>query len=108
MELKSTKNNSHTVIELSENIDLYNYSEFKNMVFENINREKKSIVLDLQNVKTIDSSALSLLVSLQRKAKDDNIQFSLVNPSEYFLNVLRISQMQDFFTIYNNLEELPE
>lgn len=58
-------------------------------------RPRASVVLDLQDVVFIDSSALSVILSAERRLQDSGGQLRLVNPADDVSRVLRICGLSE-------------
>lgn len=57
------------------------------------------IVLDFSNVEYLDSAALGMMVLLKKKADAKNIEVSIVNAHGAALDVLKIANFQNLFSI---------
>jgi anti-sigma B factor antagonist len=53
-------------------------------------------VLDLRDVRFIDSTGLGLLVSMRKHASDRNVPLDIINVQPQVENVIRISKLRDF------------
>ncbi len=97
----------HYVIKIEDRIDAFNCSDFRKTVFQYINGDRKSIVLDMEHVGFTDTSAISALISCKQEADRHDVQFALVNTTESFIEILRLATINNFFTIYSGLDSLP-
>ena len=70
--------------------------------------EGRSVVLDLEKVTFVDSSALGLLVICHQNLKSKNIPFYLVNPQTYVKQVLDLANIGKMIPTYQTLEEVPK
>ena len=80
---------------------------FKEAV-DGVSVEGSSIVLDLENVAFVDSSALGLLVICHQNLKNKNVSFFLVNPQTYVKQVLELANIGKMIPIYQTLAEVPK
>lgn len=69
--------------------------EFKELV-----RPDEAALLDLSGVTHVDSSGISVLVALHRRNK----QFFLVEPAPPLANLLRLANLNRFFTILSRAD----
>ncbi len=100
--------NGHTVIKIKNNIDIFNASEFKKMMFDIISEEHSSIIVDMQEIGFTDSSAVSVIIACKRRADLYNCKFGLVNVTDNFIDILHLATLDKFFTIYEDYESLPQ
>ena len=80
---------------------------FKEAV-EGVSVEGSSVVLDLEKVTFVDSSALGLLVICHQNLKNKNVSFFLVNPQTYVKQVLELANIGKMIPIYQTLAEVPK
>ena len=80
---------------------------FKEAV-DGVSVEGSSVVLDLENVAFVDSSALGLLVICHQNLKNKNVSFCLVNPQTYVKQVLDLANIGKMIPIYQTLAEVPK
>ena len=67
-----------------------------------------SVVLDLEKVTFVDSSALGLLVLCHQNLKNKKVPFYLVNPQTYVKQVLDLANIGKMIPTYQTLEEVPK
>ena len=72
--------------------------KLKNVLAE----EKKKIVLNMANVKYIDSSGLGVLVAAHNSAKTQSASLRLCNLGEKFDEVLQITKLRTVFDVYDS------
>ena len=106
MEIEVKDLGEHKVIEVSGEIDLYNVSELKKVLFSVTDGSNPSVVVDMKNVNYMDSSGIGALVAGQKKMKAHNGKFSLLNIHEDVLNILKLATLDKFFKIYEGEDEL--
>jgi anti-sigma B factor antagonist len=63
---------------------------------------KKKIVLNVANIKYIDSSGLGALVAVHYSAKTQNASMCLCNLGEKFYEVLQITKLLTVFDVYDS------
>ena len=66
------------------------------------------VVLDLKNVNTIFSLHLTLFVKLFKLLKSCKMNFALVGLSSEVVNVLEMTQLDDYLDLYIDVEEFKE
>lgn len=80
-------------------------SELKEIMFTKISEGRNKFILDLSNVKTVDSSGLGSLLFGKRQANSQNGDLLLVGVAESVQNLLRIAQLSRVFEIYDNVDD---
>jgi anti-anti-sigma factor len=98
---------NHKIFELSGSLDIYSASKTKkdiNQVIEDT--EPKSVILDMSKVTHIDSSGIALLANLQKKMKTEEGKFGLLKVTGEIMAVLRLSSLDNFFSLYAAEEDL--
>jgi anti-sigma B factor antagonist len=55
------------------------------------------ITVDLSELDFVDSTGLSVLVTMRNRARDEKTRFALASPSSQFLSVVRVTGLEDFF-----------
>ena len=70
-----------------------------------IDQDKKKIVIDLKRVEWMNSSGLGILIGTITTLKNNDGKLSLIYVSERINNLLRITKLQNVFSIYADLEE---
>jgi len=66
------------------------------------------VVLDLEGVKFIDSSAFGSLISVLRTSKEHDSTFMLCNPSAEVKELINIMQLDTVFSVFDTLDECLE
>lgn len=103
------ESDNRTVITLSGEIDLYSVGNLKKDLMKVIEESdgEPSFILDMSQLKYMDSSGIALMANLQKKVKAKNGKFFMVGVNEDIMNVLRLSALDNFFRIYDSLDAVP-
>ena len=96
-----------TVIALDGRFDFGARKSFKETI-DKVIELGNPVVLDLEKVTFVDSSALGLLVICHQNLKNKNIPFYLVNPQTYVKQVLDLANIGKMIPTYSSLEEIPK
>lgn len=103
-----TKNfKNHTVITLTGAIDIYTAPHLKKSIHSLIDSGVQSLVIDMINIKLIDSSGIAMLANIQKRLKNEDGKFYLINVNPDILVILKLASLDKYFPIYQSLEELP-
>jgi len=65
----------------------------------------RKIIIDLGELKHINSSGLGVLITLLSKARKVGGELFLSNPSNYVKNLLIITKLNTIFSTYTSIEE---
>ena len=98
----------HKVVMISGRLDIVNSAKtkLKQQLSDLIEEDNQSIVIDLANVEFIDSSGIALLFKAYKDMTARKGKFALLNASNDFLQVLKISTLDRIFTIHKSYDEL--
>jgi anti-sigma B factor antagonist len=83
-----------------ENADL-----FRNKLYELIEQKKKNIVVDMTNVKMVNSTGIGILISGLTTLKNASGDLKLAHISDNVKGVLSITRLNNVFHIYSNVDE---
>ena len=72
---------------------------------EQIDNGARNFVMDLTDLRHINSSGLGVLITLLTKARKVSGELVLTNPSEFINNILIITKLNSVFSIFPNTEE---
>lgn len=94
----------YLVIRFAGEIDLYGSPHAREVIL-NCLKQKRNTVVDLSAVNYIDSSGVASLVEGYQVAKNEQLEFGLVNVSEAAMNVLQLAHLDKVFPIHGSLSE---
>ncbi len=70
-----------------------------------INQKAKTGLIDISNVRYMNSSGIGVLITVMTKFRNVGGDILLVNPSEHVKKLLLITKLNNIFNIYDSLEE---
>ncbi|KAF2958909.1 anti-anti-sigma factor [Thermotoga sp. Ku-13t] len=98
--------NNVVVVKPRGELDMSNSFHFKSFIRDNyINAGKNNLILDLSEVHYMDSSALGVLLGLQRAARLNGGSMVLCGLHENLLRIFKITSLEGVFRIYPTVEE---
>ena len=106
MEVKIKDHGEHKILSINGEVDLYNVSELKKVLFSITDGTSSSVVVDMKNVNYMDSSGIGALVAGQKKMKAHSGKFALMNIHDDVLNILKLATLDKFFKIYETEDDL--
>jgi anti-anti-sigma factor len=105
MELKMRKNNDVFIIDVSGEMDLYNSYKLKELVMKMMERQVKSVVINMEAVDYIDSSGIGALIHIYSTMKKASCQLYMTNIHGSVKKVIELTKLMGYFPITNSLEE---
>jgi len=94
----------YLVIRFEGEIDLYGTPHAREVIL-NCLKSERNTVIDLSAVNYIDSSGVASLVEGFQQAKNQQLEFGLINISDAVQNVLELAHLDKVFTIHASLDE---
>lgn len=107
MNITQKKSDGHMLLHMEGRFDFGARKTFKDAMDQAI-KDEMPIILDLEHVSFVDSSALGLLVISHQNLKSKKIQFCLVNPQTYVRQVLDLANIGKMIPIYETLDKIPK
>lgn len=86
------------VIRVGEKFDFSKVEEFRD-AYSDLTDETKEIAVDLSITEYMDSSALGMLLNMQKSLKDGNYQYSIENARPQVSKILEISRFDKKFKL---------
>ena len=105
MELKMRKNKDVFIIDVSGEMDLYNSYKLKELVMKMMERQVKSVVINMEEVDYIDSSGIGALIHIYSTMKKASCQLYMTNIHGSVKKVIELTKLMGYFPITNSLEE---
>ncbi len=107
MNITQESADERTIIHMDGRFDFGARKAFKDAMEEATNRAMP-VVLDLEKVTFVDSSALGLLVICHQNLKNKKVPFYLVNPQTYVKQVLDLANIAKMIPCFQTLAEVPK
>jgi anti-sigma B factor antagonist len=98
------RNGEAVVVRLAGELDLYNAHEVRETLFQECQQEPERVVVELSQVKFIDSTALGVLIEARSKLANRRA-FLLAAPALETKRALEISGLDRHFGVYDTLDE---
>lgn len=92
------KNEEYSKLIVSGEIDL-NTIEILKPKLEELLKENKDILIDMENVKFIDSTGLGTLVKLYKEQKQREKKVSIINTKKNVRKIFKITCMEEMFNL---------
>lgn len=106
MELSTRDSGTATIVDVVGDITLYNSPDMRKILIELLKAQRKSrVIVNMTNVKYIDSAGVASLVEGLKIARDLKSGFALFGLSRTAREVLELTRLIKVFEVYNNEEE---
>ncbi len=99
-----TENGKAVVVELAGELDLYNAEELRAALYDAVERTPERVVVDLERVRFLDSTALGVLVEARRRLTN-RLGFLLAAPGPEAQRTLEVSGLDRHFTVFGAVED---
>lgn len=104
MELNSSQINDVNILELSGSFDIYTATTVRDWMEKTTARTPANIVVDLSDVRFIDSTALATLVQGIKRARQNQGDIRLSGLNQPVRMVLELTRLDKVFEIYATKE----
>ncbi|NOT86040.1 MAG: STAS domain-containing protein [Methylococcaceae bacterium] len=106
MNLNLEKINGFSVLNiLDERIDAHNSGDLKTYLLQLIESGEKNLIIQLQQVRFIDSSGLGALLSGNKHIIAKSGKLALTNIQQQVLSMFELTRLNRVFDIYADLNE---
>ena len=106
MQISARHTDNTTIFDVTGDIDLANSPEVRKALLREV-REKRTprVVMNLSQVRYIDSSGVASLVEGLKASRDVNSRFILFGLSASAREVLQLSRLLKIFEVYDNEDQ---
>ncbi len=106
MQISTRQSGTSTIVDVVGDIDLYNSPEIRKVLLDTI-RDKRvpRTIINLKEVRYIDSSGVASLVEGLKISRNVNSRFMLYGLSPAAREVLELSRLIKVFEVYENEEQ---
>ena len=106
MELSTRDFGTATIVDVVGDITLYNSPDMRKMLIDLLKTQRKPrVIVNMLNVKYIDSAGVASLVEGLKIARDLKSTFALFGLSRTAREVLELTRLIKVFEVYNNEQE---
>ena len=106
MEISTRQSDSTTIVDVTGDITLYNSPQMRKVLLELL-REKRAprVIVNLQNVRYIDSAGVASLVEGLKVSRDMKCGFALYGLTRTAREVLELTRLIKVFEVHDTEEE---
>ena len=96
----------YDIIDISGDITYDDFTKIDDLLKDHIKEDTKYIIFNMEKVKYINSSALSLLIKLTHELGMRKINMFVMNVNDEILGLMKMTGVQKFFHFIKNEEIL--
>jgi anti-sigma B factor antagonist len=104
--LDSRTEDEWTVLDVAGEVDLSTAPAMRARIDELIHDGARSLAVDLTDVGFMDSSGLSVLVSVMKRMEDADGRLAIVGTRDPVLKVFTVTGLDRVFAIHGSLDEI--
>ncbi len=93
------------VIDVQGEIDVYTSPRVKETINELIEKEHYNLIINLEEVRYIDSTGLGVLIGALKKVREHNGSINLICTNPQIKKIFNITGLVKIFGIFKNVEE---
>ncbi|MEN3037620.1 MAG: STAS domain-containing protein [Candidatus Kryptonium sp.] len=109
MQLKTKRVDDVVIVEIKGNLmGGPDSQKFRDILRKLLNEGRSKVVVDLKNVKIINSAGLGTLISGLTTMRNSGGDLRLANPNDKIESLLKITRLIKVFEIYNSIDEAIE
>ncbi len=94
-----------TILDLSGEIDVSYATQLRDILVEIIEKGAGPLLVNLSDVRYIDSAGLSVLITANRKSQGAGLAFGLSNPQSTVQQVFKLTRINKVFKIFPTTED---
>ncbi|MGC8903002.1 MAG: STAS domain-containing protein [Fervidobacterium sp.] len=103
------KHNGAVVIKMKGELNMKNSTSFRDWVTEEfLKKGEKNILLDMSQLENLDSFALGMMISLYKRAINQNGFLGILAPNENIMHVLEVTGMDKVIRVFESLSQALE
>lgn len=96
---------AHTVVDVEGEIDVATADELRHRLTGHLDEGRTDLVVNLSGVQFMDSTGLGVLVGVLKRTRSAGGTLQLVVASERLSTLLRITALEQVFTIRHSVDE---
>ena len=108
MELSIRKTDNVYIIDVHDDLDLYNSYKLKELFMKMAEKKIEQIIINLENVDYIDSSGIGTLIYISSTAKKMNIKLVIASIHGTVKKAIQLTKLISYLPISNNLNDAIE
>lgn len=105
MKLSLRKLHDICIVDVKDDVDLYNAHELKELVNKLGDKQVRKLIINMEQVEYIDSSGIGSLIHIYTLYKKEPRQLRIVNVHGSVEKVIKLTKLMEYFPIVNELSD---
>lgn len=105
LEVTTKNDKSIVIVSIEGDVDLYSSPKLRTVLLELTKAKKKSVLVDLNNVRYMDSSGVATLVEALQQIGKYKGKLKLANLRAAVKDVFELSRLDKVFDIYETIDD---
>ena len=94
-----------SIIDLQGEVDVYTAPELKQQIIDLLDSGSQRVIVNLQSVDYLDSTALGVLIGGLKRLRERNGSLDLICPNPRIKRIFEITGLDKIFDIFNTEDE---
>jgi anti-sigma B factor antagonist len=103
MKVILSRKNDIFLIEITGKLQLLDSNELKKLILKMIRKKIEYFIINMKNVRAVNSSGIGALIYLSSTAKKMNLQIAMINVSEGVQKAFEVTKLEDYFPVFPDL-----
>jgi anti-sigma B factor antagonist len=105
MDIKIRTNEHIYIIDMEGEMNLYNSNQLKELVMKMIKKKVERFIINVNNIKSIDSNGIGALIFISSTMKKMNLKLAIVNVQEPVKQVMEKARLSGYFPFYKDMNQ---
>jgi anti-sigma B factor antagonist len=105
MKVRIRTNHLIYILDLRGEIDLFESNRLKELVMKMIEKKAERFIINVKDVRTIDSSGIGALIFISSTLKKMHLDLAIANVQGAVQAVLEKTKLQGFFPLYEKIDD---
>jgi anti-sigma B factor antagonist len=105
MEIKIRTNQRIYIIDMSGDMNLYDSNQLKDLVMKMIEKKVERFIINVDRIKSIDSSGIGALIFISSTLKKMNFRFAITNARGPVKQVMEKIRLSGYFPLYEDMNQ---
>jgi anti-sigma B factor antagonist len=105
MNIKIRTNQYIYIIDVEGEMNLYNSNQLKELIMKMIEKKVERFILNVNNIKSIDSSGIGALIFISSTLKKMNLKLAIVNVRGPVKQVMDKIRLSGYFPLYEDIDQ---
>jgi anti-sigma B factor antagonist len=105
MEIKIRTNQLIYIIDVVGEMDLYDSNQLKDLVMKMIEKKVERFIINVEHIRSIDSSGIGALIFISSTMKKMNLRFAIANVRDPVKQVIEKIRLSGYFPLYHDISE---